>query len=186
MMYTTFCRFYLSFPGGISLIGWKFLREILDRYQIFIIDFVLFSDQRLYRRGPILIISCSQCTRLSFLIIQFKDIGQFRIRAFIPETTQGIIMPEYSIPFGGNDKRNAYFRIVLEQFFVFSFIIELVALMLPQTVQSFLFVIFKNLTERIAIGSFHPYRGEFFPTSILFTEDQVPCFIREPDFTCSL
>ena len=186
MMYTAFCWFYLSFPGGISLIGRKFLREILDRYQIFIIDFVLFSDQRLYRRGPILIISSGQCTGLPFLIIQFKDIAQFSIGAFIPETAQGIVMPEYSIPFGGNDKRNAYFRIVLEQFFVFSFIIELVALMLSQTIQSFLFVIFKNLTKRITIGSFHPHRGEFFPTSILFTEDQVPYLIREPNFACSL
>ena len=86
-----------------------------------------------FRSGDI-----STCYRslFSVLVIQLEHIPQLGIIVRIAETAERIAVKKHAVIFVGNDERNGNLRVVLEEFFILSLVIELIRLVLSQSVES--------------------------------------------------
>ncbi len=107
---------------------------MLQRQKL-IIELALFAHNCL---GRIVLFRINSCeTALSSISAIKSELIEVGIIAHISKFGQRIIIPYDAIIFIGNDKWYRYFGIVLEKRFVFSFVIEIISLVLSQTIESF-------------------------------------------------
>ena len=106
----------------------------------------------------------------SLLIIHLEHVRKLAVVVRIAETHHGIAVHQDAISFIGQDERHRHFSIVLKQFFILSFIVEFVRLMLTETVEGLILRRFEHLSERPSARSVHLDRIECLATSLFFTK----------------
>ena len=100
---------------------------------IFIIDRILIANKLL---ALCVDISSSQMTLLTVSVIKFKGTIQLEIVIRITKAAIAIRIPKDTVVLIREHKRDTYLCIILEQILILSLHIKLLALVLPQTIES--------------------------------------------------
>ena len=121
------------------------LRQVLDAARLrlpcqfgflwgieLIIQRILLAHQRLaFRIG----IGTCEVTLYPFLIVELKDAVQLLVVVRITKTSIGIGVPQHTIVLAGHDERYADLGIILEEVFVLAIHVQLLGLVLAQTIE---------------------------------------------------
>ena len=145
----TALRLDKAFVGDIGTLQVKTFGEILDaaivclngylrggRETIFIIDGIFVTNQFL---AILINIGTCQMTFFSLLVVKFESTIQLKIVIGITKTAVAVGIPQDTIVLIGEYERNRHLGIILEQVFVLALHIELLGLVLSESVESLIF-----------------------------------------------
>ena len=128
-------------------------------------------------------ICTGQSTFLALFIIKFEDITQLWVIARVTETAERIAVPKHTVVFIRHDEGYRHLCIVLEQFLILTFIVELIRLVLAQAIESLIIACrLEYLTYCISFRTFHFHRSKGPPVRV-FSQNLLAVGIREAYLT---
>ena len=105
---------------------------IADGFGVFEIDGVFLAHQLL---ASGIHVSASERTLVATLVVDGEGTMQLLVVVRISPTAIGIAVPQQSVVLVADDERNAHLRVVLVEFLVDAFVVEVLCLMLTESVE---------------------------------------------------
>ena len=136
----------VAFVNDVGTLKVEVLGEVLDaaivgllgneRFlgrTIFIIDTILVADQFL---ALCIDIGAGEVTLATLFVVEFKGTVELQVIVGVTKTAVAVAIPQQTVVLIGDNKRYADLGVILEQILVLALHVKLLALVLPQTVES--------------------------------------------------